>query len=133
MGIELYPQSTSLVFWRRCRPLQFQLEPSGAKFAISFGSVLVCLRRGCGLWRRGWDTYDATVTTGLDEPLLDSLTSITWGQVKLAADLGCGTGRTGLWLRKRGVQAIHGVDLTQQMLDIAALSFKAGTRAIASW
>ena len=31
MGIELYPQSTSLVFSRRCRPLQFQLEPNGVK------------------------------------------------------------------------------------------------------
>jgi hypothetical protein len=48
MGIELYPQSTSLVPGWRCRPLQFQLEPNGVKFAISFGSVLVCLRRGCG-------------------------------------------------------------------------------------
>ena len=32
MGIELYPQSTILVFWRRCRPLEFQMEPSGVKF-----------------------------------------------------------------------------------------------------
>jgi SAM-dependent methyltransferase len=66
------------------------------------------------------NTYDATVTTGLDEPLLESLTSVNWQQVRVAADLGCGTGRTGVWLRNRGVQTIHGVDLTQQMLDIAA-------------
>jgi hypothetical protein len=48
MGIELYPQSTSLVFWRRCRPLQFQMEPSGVKFGLSLGSALVCLRGGPG-------------------------------------------------------------------------------------
>jgi hypothetical protein len=34
MGIELYPQFTSLVFWRRCRPLQFPLEPSGVKLVL---------------------------------------------------------------------------------------------------
>lgn len=66
------------------------------------------------------NTYHATVNTGLDEPLLDSLTSVNWQQVRVAADLGCGTGRTGVWLRSRGVQAVHGVDLTQQMLEIAA-------------
>jgi SAM-dependent methyltransferase len=66
------------------------------------------------------DTYDATVTAGLDQPLLDSLTSVNWRQVRKAADLGCGTGRTGVWLKNRGVKTIHGVDLTQQVLDIAA-------------
>jgi hypothetical protein len=45
MGIELYPQSTSLVFWRRCRPLQFQMEPSGVKFVILAWERLVALRR----------------------------------------------------------------------------------------
>lgn len=64
--------------------------------------------------------YDATVASGLDEPLLESLTSVNWGQVRRAADLACGTGRTGVWLKNHGVAAIHGVDLTQQMLDIAA-------------
>jgi hypothetical protein len=44
------------------------------------------------------NTYDATVTTGLDRPLLNSLTSVNWQQVRVAAaNLGCGTGRTGLW------------------------------------
>ena len=51
---------------------------------------------------------------------MDSVTSVNWAQIRHAADLGCGTGRTGVWLRNRGVQAIHGVDLTQEMLDIAA-------------
>jgi SAM-dependent methyltransferase len=67
------------------------------------------------------NTYDATVTTGLDEPpLLDALTSVDWQQVRLAADLGCGTGRTGVWLKNHGVRACHGVDLTWEMLDRAA-------------
>ena len=66
------------------------------------------------------NTYDATMDAGLDQPLLSALTSINWRQVRLAADLGCGTGRTGMWLRSRGVHAIHGVDLTQEMLDISA-------------
>ncbi len=81
------------------------------------GYPVVSVERGYAEWA---NTYDATVDTGLDEPLLNSLTSVNWQQVRVAADLGCGTGRTGSWLRNRGVQAIHGVDLTQQMLDIAA-------------
>ena len=64
--------------------------------------------------------YDVTVTAGLDQPLLDSLRSVNWQQVRRAADLACGTGRTGVWLRNHGLGAIHGVDLTQRMLDIAA-------------
>jgi hypothetical protein len=33
MGIELYPQSTSLVPRWRCRPPRVQLEPCGVKFS----------------------------------------------------------------------------------------------------
>jgi SAM-dependent methyltransferase len=66
------------------------------------------------------NNYDATVTEGLDQPLLDSLTSVDWRQVRRAADLACGTGRTGVWLKNHGVASVHGVDLTQQMLEIAA-------------
>src|SRR5260370_16821915 len=64
--------------------------------------------------------YDSTVAAGLDEPLLESLTSVNWRQARRAADLACGTGRTGVWLKHHGVATIHGVDLTQKMLDIAA-------------
>jgi SAM-dependent methyltransferase len=66
------------------------------------------------------DNYEATVATGLDRPLLNVLTSVNWSQVRLAVDLACGTGRTGAWLRERGVRSIHGVDLTPQMLERAA-------------
>ena len=66
------------------------------------------------------DSYDATVTAGLDQPLLHSLTSVNWRQMRRVADLACGTGRTGVWLKSRGVGSIHGVDFAQRMLDIAA-------------
>lgn len=64
--------------------------------------------------------YDETVAAGLDRPLLDSLTTVNWLQVRCAADLACGTGRTGSWLKERGVQVIHGVDLTPEMLEQAS-------------
>src|SRR5207244_1427041 len=52
-------------------------------------------------------------------PLLEVLTSVPWASMSRAADLGCGTGRTGAWLRRRGVAVIDGVDLTPEMLAIA--------------
>jgi predicted TPR repeat methyltransferase len=58
------------------------------------------------------DTYEASVATGLDTLLLPQLRSITWRQIETVADLGCGTGRTGDWLKARGVGAIDGVDLS---------------------
>lgn len=81
------------------------------------GYPVVSVEAGYAEWA---NTYDATVPAGLDQPLLDSLTSVNWRQVRQAADLGCGTGRTGVWLKAHGVGTIHGIDLTQQMLDLAA-------------
>jgi len=81
------------------------------------GYPTVSVQAGYAEWA---DDYDATVTSGLDHPLLDLLTSVDWQRVRLAADLACGTGRTAVWLKDHGVGAIHGVDLTQRMLDIAA-------------
>lgn len=81
------------------------------------GYPIVSVETGYAEWA---SDYDATVTAGLDQPLLDSLTSVNWRQVRRAADLACGTGRTGEWLKNQGVHAIHGVDITQQMLDLAA-------------
>jgi SAM-dependent methyltransferase len=40
------------------------------------------------------------------------------GAIATAADLACGTGRTGAWLRQQGVQLIDGVDITREMLEI---------------
>src|SRR5215475_11069658 len=55
----------------------------------------------------------------MDLVLLDSLTSVAWKTVGRAADLGCGTGRTGAWLRAHGIIELDGVDLTPEMLAIA--------------
>jgi SAM-dependent methyltransferase len=71
---------------------------------------------GYGEWA---ETYEATVATGLDEPLLAQVTEIDWQQIEQAVDLACGTGRTGAALRARGIRAIDGVDLTPEMLALA--------------
>jgi len=66
------------------------------------------------------DTCEATVATGLDEALLPQLRSIAWPQMDAAANLACGTGRTGAWLKARGVGEIDGVDISREMLALAA-------------
>jgi SAM-dependent methyltransferase len=77
---------------------------------------VVDARAGYGEWAA---SYEETVAIGLDRPLLERVRSIPWAEIGQAADLACGTGRTGEWLKANGVQAIDGVDLTPQMLDIA--------------
>ncbi len=65
----------------------------------------------------GWaSTYEQTVMDEMDLALLDRLHHPDWGRVRRAADLGCGTGRTGAWLRGRGIDRIDGVDLSEGML-----------------
>jgi SAM-dependent methyltransferase len=69
---------------------------------------------------REWvPTYEDTVQDAMDIALLDELSGPAWAQVRRAADLVCGTGRTGAWLREHGVGAIDGVDLTPEMLAVA--------------
>jgi SAM-dependent methyltransferase len=80
------------------------------------GYPVVSVPAGYAEWARD---YEATVATGLDRPLLEALTSIDWEAIATAADLACGTGRTGFWLRQQGVQLIDGVDITPEMLEIA--------------
>lgn len=72
---------------------------------------------GYGEWAA---RYEDTVAVGLDERLLPAVRSVEWATVRQAADLACGTGRTGDWLKSRGVPAIDGVDLTPEMLERAA-------------
>jgi SAM-dependent methyltransferase len=72
--------------------------------------------RGYGEWAA---TYEETVAVGLDAPLLSRLASIDWASIAEAADLACGTGRTGEWLNGQGVGAIDGVDITPEMLALA--------------
>ncbi|MFJ1752892.1 class I SAM-dependent DNA methyltransferase [Kitasatospora sp. NPDC088134] len=65
----------------------------------------------------GWvDSYERTVEDAMDVDVLARLTAPRWDAAATAVDLGCGTGRTGAWLRARGVGAVDGVDLTPEML-----------------
>src|SRR3954452_16948352 len=80
------------------------------------GYRTVDVRSGYGEWV---STYEQTVEDAMDIDLLQALREVQWGGVERAADLGCGTGRTGAWLRERGVACIDGVDLTPEMLDVA--------------
>jgi SAM-dependent methyltransferase len=72
--------------------------------------------------REGYDrwaaTYEDTVEDAMDVALLERV-GVDWGAVGSAADLGCGTGRTGAWLAARGVEEIDGVDLSPGMLEAA--------------
>ena len=80
------------------------------------GYRTVDVRSGYGEWVT---TYEQTVEDAMDIHLLEALGAVPWAGVERAADLGCGTGRTGAWLRERGIAAIDGVDLTPEMLDVA--------------
>jgi SAM-dependent methyltransferase len=76
----------------------------------------VDVRTGYGEWVA---SYEQTVQDAMDIALLEVLTSVGWSAIRDAADLGCGTGRTGAWLHHQGVRAIDGVDLTPEMLEAA--------------
>ena len=80
------------------------------------GYPVVSAKTGYGEWAA---QYDATVAEGLDRFLLPAIASVDWSGVRQALDLACGTGRTGAWLAARGVQAVDGVDITPEMLEIA--------------
>jgi len=77
---------------------------------------IVAVRDG---YREWVPTYEATVENRMDLSLLESLDSVPWSTIDRAADLGCGTGRTGAWLRARGVSQIDGIDVTPEMLAVA--------------
>jgi len=77
---------------------------------------IVSVREG---YREWLPSYETTVEDEMDLALLQALESVPWADVEHAVDLGCGTGRTGAWLRARGVARLDGVDLTPEMLAIA--------------
>jgi SAM-dependent methyltransferase len=79
------------------------------------GYRTVPAREGYERWAA---TYEDTVEDAMDLALLGRL-DLDWAAVGTAADLGCGTGRTGAWLAERGVGAIDGVDLSPAMLEAA--------------
>ncbi len=70
-------------------------------------------------YREWLASYETTVEDEMDLVLLAALERVPWTAVERAADLGCGTGRTGAWLRTHGVVRIDGIDLTPEMLVIA--------------
>jgi SAM-dependent methyltransferase len=80
------------------------------------GYRTVDARTGYGEWVA---TYERTVEDAMDIALLDLLSTPPWSTLHRAADLGCGTGRTGAWLQRHGVAVIDGVDLTPEMLAVA--------------
>lgn len=73
-------------------------------------------RTGYGEWV---STYEKTVLDEMDLRLLDRLTTVPWREVRRAAELGCGTGRTGAWLKRAGVREIDAIDITPEMLAVA--------------
>jgi SAM-dependent methyltransferase len=77
----------------------------------------VSVEEGYGAWAA---TYETPVLDELDLRLLERIQSVTWTRVESAADLACGTGRIGAWLKGRGVGAIDGVDMTAEMLAQAS-------------
>jgi len=81
----------------------------------SRGYRTVAPREGYDRWAR---TYGDTVEDAMDIALLDRV-GVGWAAVGTAADLGCGTGRTGAWLKERGVGEVDGVDLSPGMLEAA--------------
>ena len=63
--------------------------------------------------------YEQTVHDEMDIALFERVRSVEWDSVRAAADLACGTGRIGAWLRAHAVREIDGVDLTPEMLERA--------------
>jgi len=76
----------------------------------------VSVREGYSAWV---PSYETTVQDAMDLVLLDTVESVAWAAVERAVDLGCGTGRTGAWLRAHGVARLDGIDLTPEMLAVA--------------
>jgi SAM-dependent methyltransferase len=81
----------------------------------SRGYRTVAPREGYERWA---GTYEDTVEDAMDLALLERV-SVDWSALGTVADLGCGTGRTGAWLKARGVGEIDGVDLSPAMLAAA--------------
>ena len=77
---------------------------------------VVPVREGYGDWA---PNYEATVEDTMDLALLERIANVPWRDAQSIADLGCGTGRTGAWLRSKCDAKLHGIDVTPQMLSRA--------------
>jgi SAM-dependent methyltransferase len=86
-------------------------------FEFSFfdarGYETLDVRDGYRLWS---ETYEQPMLDEMDLRLLERIEAVHWPTAGPAADLACGTGRIGAWLRSRGVDSVDGVDLTPEML-----------------
>ncbi|HEY7123793.1 MAG TPA: class I SAM-dependent methyltransferase [Ktedonobacterales bacterium] len=76
----------------------------------------VSVEEGYGEWSK---TYDEVEVGTLDRQLLARIKTVPWAEVREAADLACGTGRIGAWLKQQGVETLDGIDLTPEMLEQA--------------
>ncbi len=65
------------------------------------------------------DTYENSVEDEMDIRLLNRIDGIDWQTIHEAVDLACGTGRIGVWLKHKGIDAVDGVDFTEGMLSKA--------------
>ena len=73
----------------------------------------VSVQHGYGLWHQ---SYDDDVEDMMDFAALGQLKSVDWRSRRFAADLGCGTGRTAVWLHRKCTPTIDGVDISPEML-----------------
>jgi SAM-dependent methyltransferase len=76
----------------------------------------VSAREGYALWAA---SYEHTIKEHMDRGVLERIATVAWASIGRAADLGCGTGRTAVWLKAHGVAHVDGVDATPEMLDQA--------------
>lgn len=74
------------------------------------------VREGYAAWA---PTYESTVLDLMDIRLLERLGRVDWKARACAVDLARGAGRTGSWLKSRGVKRVEGVDFTPLMLEKA--------------
>ena len=77
----------------------------------------VSARAGYSEWAAA---YEDAVPNLLDVRPLEGLRTVNWSLARECLDLGCGTGRTGEWLKARGVAVVDGIDLTPEMLERAS-------------
>ncbi len=64
--------------------------------------------------------YDRKKFHELDVDLLANLETVKWSEMENIVDIGCGTGLITEWLRKRNNNFIAGIDLSPEMLAVAA-------------
>ncbi len=77
---------------------------------------VVDVQTGYGEWVQ---TYEQVVEDEMDIRLLNQVNSLDWSEANTILDLACGTGRIAAWLQEKTDALIDGVDLTEEMLNLA--------------